>query len=116
MLVCRTQYLALRDTDAHVSVEIVCLAVLGWDARPVEEEDVASGVLEVELPLPGRAKQSDPLGLYRTATTPPRSRPSWGLVIWSTFRCSGGGDTSSKVTWKRGNLVVKELSTYFCDV
>ena len=45
---------------------------------------------------------------HRAAITPARLRTSWWLEIVSTSRRSGGGETSSNVTWKGRDLLVNE--------
>ena len=43
--------------------------MLGWSAGPVKE-DVAPGVLEVEVTLPRRAEEASPVGLVQDGDDP----------------------------------------------
>ena len=49
---------------------------------------------------------------YRTNITLLRPRTGWWLVICSNSRRFGDGETSSRVKWKVGDLMEKELTTY----
>ena len=65
----RSRKLPLRCSDAHLSVEAVFLLVLCRGAAPVAE-DVAPEVSWVPFPLPGRAKQSGPVGFEEGGDNP----------------------------------------------
>ena len=59
----------MRGADANLSVEAVCLSVLCRVSGPVKQ-DMASGVLEVELAFPGGVEESGSVGLVQDGDNP----------------------------------------------
>ena len=69
----------MGSTDAHATVQPICLLELKWCAGPVLE-DVLSEVLEVHLSLPRWLEEAFPVGLLEDSddTAPATYRPVVG--------------------------------------